>query len=153
MTTRYSRLGLFGAISARELLVSAVIAAALFAVLGTVAALWTNPLFIRMTPTGGFETTALAVQALLAGLYLGVKRPACASKTAGAGGVMGFLGVACPVCSKLLVWAFGSALLLEYFEPIRNYVAVAGAGLLAYALWGELSLRRPDGGQPVADLP
>lgn len=121
------------------LLRSAVIAAGIFFLLGTVAALWENPLFVRMTPTSGFETALLAVQAVLAGLYLGIRRPACATKTAGVGGVTGFLGIACPVCNKLLLWVFGSTLLLEYFEPIRIYVAVAGAGLLAYALWAKLS--------------
>lgn len=58
-----------------------------------------------------------------------VRRPA------GAGAIIGFLGIACPVCNKVLVLLIGSALLLEYFEPVRLYVALAGAVLLAAAVW------------------
>lgn len=126
------------AISPGDLLRSAAISSGMFVLLGTVAALWSNPFFMRMSPTSGFETAVLAAQAVLAGLYLGISRPRCASKTAGVGGVLGFLGVACPVCNKLLLWTFGSALLLEYFEPVRIYVGVVGTGLLAYALWRKL---------------
>lgn len=135
--------------STTELVWSAAIAAATFALLGTVAALWENPLFMRMTPTSGFETTVLAVQAVLAGLYLGTNRPACGAKAAGFGGLAGFLGIACPVCNKLLLWVFGSALLLEYFEPILIYVALLGAGLLAYGLWMKLSARSAGAGSVV----
>lgn len=118
-----------------DLLRVAAITGGMFVLLGTVAALWSNPFFMRMTPTSGFETGLLATQAVLAGLYLGISRPRCASKTAGVGGILGFLGVACPVCNKLLLWMFGSTLLLEYFEPVRIYVGVGGAALLACALW------------------
>lgn len=123
----------------REALRTVAITAATFLVLGTVSALWANPLFMRMTPTTGFEIALLVAQSVLAGLYLGVSGPACAAKAAGAGGVLGFLGVACPVCNKLLVLAFGPTLLLEYFEPIRLYVGVAGVALLGYALWRKFS--------------
>ncbi|MBI3108158.1 MAG: hypothetical protein HYY95_21730 [Candidatus Rokubacteria bacterium] len=73
---------------------SAGIALIAFALLGTVAALWENPLFVRMTPTSGFEVALLAVQAVALGLYLGIPRPSCAVRTASVGGVVGFLGVA-----------------------------------------------------------
>jgi len=93
------------------------VATAMFAGLGTAAALWENPLFMRMTPTGGFEITALLLQSALAGLYVGLPTQ-CGVRTAGAGGVIGFLGIACPVCNKILMILFGSALLLEYYEPV-----------------------------------
>jgi len=124
--------------TAREVASSVAIAAGVFVVLGTVAALWDNPLFMRMTPTSGFELGLLVAQAALAGLYLGTRQPVCAARSAGAGGILGFLGIACPVCNKLLVLAFGSALLLEYFEPLRLYVGLAGTALLAYALYVKL---------------
>ena len=38
-----------------------------FAVLGTVAALWEKPLFIRMTPAGGILVTAVALVEKVAG--------------------------------------------------------------------------------------
>lgn len=117
-------------------------AAAMFVVLGTVAALWTNPLFTRMTPAGGFEIALLLLQSVLAGAYVGLPQSPCGKRTAGAGAIIGFLGIACPVCNKVLVLLIGSALLLEYFEPVRLYVALAGAALLALAVW--LKLARPE---------
>lgn len=124
--------------TAREIVSSVAIAVGVFVVLGSVAALWDNPLFTRMTPTSGFEVGLLVAQAALAGLYLGTRQPVCATRSAGAGGILGFLGIACPVCNKLLVLAFGGTLLLEYFEPVRLYVGLAGTVLLAYALYVKL---------------
>lgn len=117
------------------------VATAMFAGLGTAAALWENPLFMRMTPTGGFEITLLLLQSALAGLYVGLPTQ-CGTRTAGAGGVIGFLGIACPVCNKILMLLFGSTLLLEYYEPVRLYLALGGVALLAVAIW--LKLTRPD---------
>jgi hypothetical protein len=117
------------------------IALAMFAALGTVAALWENPLFMRMTPAGALEVSLLLLQSALAGIYLGLPQSACGKHTAGAGAIIGFLGIACPVCNKLLVLLVGSALLLEYFEPVRLYVALAGAALLALAVWLKLGRR------------
>ncbi len=117
------------------------VATAMFAGLGTLAALWENPLFMRMTPTGGFEVTLLLLQSALAGLYVGLPRNGCGKRTAGTGGVIGFLGIACPVCNKILVMLFGSALLLEYYEPMRLYLALGGVVLLTVAVWLKWSRR------------
>ena len=128
------------------------VATAMFAALGTAAALWENPLFMRMTPTGGFEITALLLQSLLAGLYVGLPTR-CGVRTAGAGGVIGFLGIACPVCNKILMILFGSTLLLEYYEPARLYLALGGVALLAIAIW--LKLTRQDrikAGTQIGDI-
>jgi hypothetical protein len=120
------------------------VAAAMFVGLGTAAALWENPFFMRMTPAGGFEITLLLSQAALAGVYIGLPQPPCGVRTAGAGGVIGFLGIACPVCNKLLVALFGSTLLLQYYEPVRPHLALAGVVLLAFAIWLRVSgSRRP----------
>ncbi len=112
------------------------VAIASFAVLGTISALWDNPLFVRMTPTGTWEVGLLAMLSILLGVYVVVRRPFCSIKTAGAGGVLGFLGIACPVCNKVLVLLFGGELLLAYFEPVRVYVAAIGViTVLAVVLW------------------
>ena len=103
------------AVSAGHLARGVAAAAAMFIVLGTVAALWKKPLFVRMTPTGGFEVALLLLQSALAGVY--VRLP-------------------------LLVLLIGGALLLEYYEPVRFYVALGGAALLAAAVW--LKLARPE---------
>lgn len=126
-------------VSARNLARGAAAAVAMFVALGTVAALWSNPLFMRMTPTSGFEIALLLLQSVLAGIYVGLPQSTCGTRTAGAGAVIGFLGIACPVCNKVLVLLIGSTLLLEYFEPIRLYVALGGAVLLALAVWLKLS--------------
>lgn len=119
--------------------VRAVAAALLsFVLVGTVTALWPNPLFARMTPVQGFEIGMLLVQSALIGLYVAVRRPRCSVRRAGFGSAIAFLGIACPTCNKLLLLLFGSNLLLEYFEPMRPYVAAAGVILTALAVAAEL---------------
>lgn len=115
-----------------------------FVVLGTVSALWRNPLFVRMTPAGELEIALLGVLSLLLGLYVVVKRPACSNYAAGTGGVLGFLGVACPVCNKILLLLVGGDLLLTYFEPVRIYVAAAGLVVVAVAVVRERRSSAPD---------
>ncbi len=116
-----------------------------FVALGSVAALWENPLFVRMTPVSGFEIAALAMLSFLLGVYVAIRRPFCSMKTAGAGGVLGFLGVACPVCNKILLLLFGGDLLLTYYEPLRIFVAAAGVLIAAVAVAREWALikRKP----------
>lgn len=120
---------------------SALFAILGFAVVGTVTALWPNPYFVRMTPAAGFEMALLAAQCLLGGLYLGIRAPSCGLKSAGSGGILGFLGVACPICNKILLAIFGSGLLLTYFEPIRLYVGLLGTAVLLFALYRKLGTR------------
>ena len=98
-----------------------------FVLLGTVAALWANPFFIRMTPTSGFEVGLLALQAILLGVYVAIPVPACALKIASVGGVANYIGIACPICNKVLLFVFGANALLTYLEPIRLYLAAGGA--------------------------
>jgi hypothetical protein len=120
----------------------AIVSAVMFGVLGTVSAIWENQFFIRMTPAGNAEIWILLVLSALIGVFVAVRRPGCSAKTAGAGGVLGFLGVACPVCKQILLLVFGGDLLLTYFEPIRIYVAVLGVGLAGWAVF--LEIRRKD---------
>ena len=111
-----------------------------FAGLGTVSALWENPLFIRMTPAGDFEIAALGALSILLGVYVAIRRPFCSAKTAGTGGVLGFLGIACPICNKVLLLLFGGELLMTYYEPVRIYLAFAGVFLAAAAVAREWTL-------------
>lgn len=149
--------GALRSLSVREIAYSAIAGVVTFALVGTLTALWNNPFFVRMTPAAGFELALLTVQSLLGGLYLGVRTSACAIKTAGSGGILGFLGVACPVCNKILVAIFGSGLLLTYFEPVRLYVGLVGTVALWFALDRKLRVRaavRPAIAQrePVASI-
>lgn len=131
------------------------IAAALasFGAIGTVTALWPNPLFVRMTPAQGFEIWLLVLQSVLIGLYVAVRRPHCSVRKAGIGSVVAFLGIACPTCNKILLLLFGSSLLLEYFEPARIYVAAAGVILTALALASEYHAARSEARAPVLARP
>ena len=122
-----------------------------FLVLGTAAALWPNPLFMRMTPTSGFEVALLAAQSVLLGVYLAIPVAACATKLAGIGGVANFLGVACPICNKVLLFLFGAQVLLTYLEPVRIYLAAAGAlitGITVVVRWRRFSASK--GGSVLA---
>ncbi len=120
-----------------------------FAGLGTIAALWQNPLFVRMTPAGDLEVMVLGLLSVLLGTYVAIRRPFCSVKTVGVGGVLGFIGVACPVCNQILLLLFGGDLLLTYFEPVRIYVAGVGVLVVAAAVVREWLLvkRQP---APVA---
>ena len=126
----------------RRIALGVAVALAMFAGLGTVAALWDNPFFMRMTPTGGFEIALLLLLSALSGIYVGLPQTACASRTAGTGGVIGFLGIACPVCNKVLMLLFGGSLLMEYYEPVRIYLALGGVVLMAVAIWIKTAGRR-----------
>lgn len=131
------------------------LAAALFAfaAIGTVTALWPNPLFARMTPVQGFEIWMLVLQSVLIGLYVAVRRPRCSVRNAGLGSVIAFLGIACPTCNKILLLVFGANLLLEHFEPLRLCVAAAGVLLTALALVLEFRAARSGiGPQPRVGL-
>jgi len=111
-----------------------------FVLLGTVAALWVNPIFVRMTPAGGWEIAMLGAMSVISGIYVAIRRPFCSVKGAGAGGILAFLGVACPVCNKVLLLLFGGELLMTYFEPVRIYVAAAGALLIGWVTLREYML-------------
>ncbi len=121
-----------------------------FVALGTVAALWENPLFVRMTPAGELEVVLLGLLSVLLGTYVAVRRPFCSAKTAGVGGVLGFIGVACPICNKVLLLLFGGDLLLTYFEPVRIYVAAAGVLAVAAAVAREWVLAKRQEAQMAA---
>ncbi len=101
-----------------------------FAVLGTVSALWNNPFFVRMTPTSGFETTALALQAVLVGIYVAIPVRGCAVKLAGAGGIAPILGpvlgpVVAIVVTFVAVGLLGVAVERFAYRPLRAYGRLA----------------------------
>ena len=125
-------------ISTKEWITSLGIAMVMFLVMGTMTALWENPFFIRMTSTNLWDLVILSIESLLIGLFLGIRTSSCATKKAGIGGVLGFLGFACPTCNKILMLLFGAGFLVTYLEPIRLYVGVAGILLFFYALYQKL---------------
>lgn len=119
-------------------LLGGIVAGLSFVGLGTVTALWQNPFFIRMTAAGGWEISLLAVLSVQIGIYVAIRSPVCATKSATSGGIIGFLGIACPVCNKILLMLFGGEMLLAYFEPVRIYVALLGVIVTGAAIWWTL---------------
>lgn len=110
----------------------------LFGVVGTVAAVWENPFFVRMTPLGPWELAATAVMAILGGITAALWVPRCRLRGTGGGGIASFLGIACPTCNKILMLIFGGQALLTWFDPLRPYLAALGVllmGLAAYRAW------------------
>ena len=59
----------------------------------------------------------------------------------------------CPVCNKLFLLALGPALLMQYFEPIRLYVGLAGVALLAFALWRRVRAGARPGSERTTQAP
>ena len=121
-------------LSLKEWLSTLIIASAAFLLLGTITALWNNSFFIRMTEVSVWDYIILSFESLLIGLFFGIQAPHCATKKAGIGGVLGFVGFGCSVCNKILLLLFGSSFLLSYFEPVRHYAGALGLLLFSYAL-------------------
>ena len=101
-------------------------------------------------PKNAIEVVLLGLLSVLLGTYVAIRRPFCSAKTAGTGGVLGFIGVACPVCNKILLLLFGGDLLLTYFEPVRVYVAAAGVLAVAAAAAREWVLVKRQSAEMVA---
>ena len=133
MPTETFTLGLSRADALQRLFRGTLTGLVLFAILGTVTAVWINPFFVRMTPVGLWELGATTLTATLAGVIVGLWGPQCRLRTSGAGGVASFLGIACPTCNKVLMLIFGGPALLAWFDPVRPYLAVAGVIIMSFA--------------------
>ncbi|SEL72392.1 hypothetical protein SAMN05443999_107144 [Roseovarius azorensis] len=117
----------------RRILRGFAIGLLMFTSLGTVTAVWVNPFFVRMTPVGPWELGATVLTALLAGVTAALWVPHCRLCASGTGGMASFLGIACPICNKVLMLVFGGPALLAWFDPLRPYLAAAGVIIMAFA--------------------
>lgn len=123
-----------------------------FAALGTAVATYVmvaiptvlipNPWFAREIPVTPWAQPVLIITAILTGLLVAtyVARPAEAApkrtvRLGGAGALISFFAVGCPVCNKLVLIALGTSGAMQYFEPIQPYLAAASIGLLLWALY------------------
>ncbi len=99
-----------------------------------------SPLYTRMTPVLWWNYPVWVLTMVLGGLAIAtyIRTPDTDDRgrvggVAG-GGILSTLAIGCPVCNKLVVAAIGTSGALSVWAPLQPLLAVAGLGLLAYAL-------------------
>jgi hypothetical protein len=111
-----------------------------------------TPVFSREVPPTWWSWPALLASAVLAGLLSAtyVREPGSGGEPAddgrsrvwgGAGGLLTFFAVGCPVCNKLVLLALGTSGALTYFEPVQPALSALAIGLLGWALWRRLEVQ------------
>jgi hypothetical protein len=103
-----------------------------------------TPIFGREVPPTWWSWPALLASAVLAGLLFAtyVREPGAGVDESdrrsrvwgGAGGLLTFFAVGCPVCNKLVLLALGTSGALTYFEPVQPLLSVLALALLGWAL-------------------
>ncbi len=138
---------------------AAIVAAALtLLVLGLPTAVIANPVFGRSLAPTDWAFGVLVITSVLSGLLFATyvsdepggwrREPGDRTARGGAvGGLLSFLAIGCPVCNKLVLIAVGSTGAVQFFAPVQPYLAVAGMGLLGWALWVRLR------GEAICTLP
>jgi hypothetical protein len=133
--------------SLRRWAVAAGAAAASVVLLGAPTAVVPNPVFGRSVPPTAWALPVLLVTSVLAGLLaatymndevgtLGDDGPNAGRsvRTGGAGGLLAFFAIGCPVCNKAVLLALGTTGAMNVFAPIQPLLAAAGLVMLAWAL-------------------
>lgn len=100
-----------------------------------------NPVFGREIGVTSWSVTVIVISSILTGLLTAtyVKNDFSDEnprqlKIGGAGALLSYFAVGCPVCNKLALIALGYSGAIQYFAPIQPYLAVVGIALLAYSL-------------------
>lgn len=101
-----------------------------------------SPWFTRMLAPSVWSYVFWVLPAGLAGLlaasYVAPTRACSVGGRAGAGGVLSYLAVGCPICNKVVVAALGVSGSLSYFRPVQPVLGAASVALLGYAVWRRL---------------
>jgi hypothetical protein len=136
----------------RRWLVAAASAFATVVVIAVPTAMIPTPVFGREVPVTVWAWPVLVVTAVLSGLvtatYVALPGPEGAAENAApsrrglAGGFLAYLAVGCPVCNKVALLALGASGAIRWFAPVQPLLAVAGIGLLGYALQRRLAGER-----------
>jgi len=128
--------------------VAAIVASAgSLVVIGIPTAMIPNPVFARKIEAPAWTYPSLVVTALLAGLLLAtyVRATPVPEQALDAaspdearsftfGGLLAFFAIGCPTCNKLVLLALGSSGAITWFEPVQPVLALAGIGILLWAL-------------------
>jgi hypothetical protein len=140
---------------------AAIASGASLVLLGIPTAMIPNPVFARKIEAPAWTYPSLVVTALLAGLLLASYVRASAVGGASSldeastdearsftfGGLLSFFAIGCPTCNKLVLLALGSSGAITWFEPVQPVLALAGIGVLLWALRrrleGEIACRVP----------
>ena len=133
--------------SLRRWAVAAGAAAASVLLLGAPTAVVPNPVFGRSVPPTAWAVPVLVATSVLAGLLVatyvndavgtagadgsGAERTV---RSGGAGGLLAFFAIGCPVCNKVVLRALGTTGAMNVFAPIQPLLAAAGLVMLAWAL-------------------
>ena len=107
-----------------------------------------NPWFTRMLAPTAWSYLFWILPAILVGLlaatYVWPRAAVCpVGPRVGAGGVLSYLAVGCPICNKLVVGLLGTSGAISYFRPAQPLIGVGATLLLAYAVWLRTAGRRP----------
>lgn len=109
-----------------------------FLALGLSAAVIPNPVFGRSVPPTDWAMETLIVTSVLTGLltatYVNNTRQEGLDRRGTLGALLAYFAIGCPVCNKLVLIALGTTGALNIFAPIQPYLAVAGIGVLVWAL-------------------
>jgi hypothetical protein len=145
----------------RRWIAAAIASGASLVLLGIPTAMVPNPIFARKIEAPAWTYPSLVVTALLAGLLLASYVRATAEDGASVlddaspdearsftvGGLLSFFAIGCPTCNKLVLLALGSSGAITWFEPVQPVLALAGIGVLLWALRrrleGEVACRVP----------
>lgn len=107
-----------------------------------------TPVFGREVPPTWWSWPALLVSAVLSGLLFATyvrngdapeQEDRRSGRLGGAGGLLTFFAVGCPVCNKLVLLALGTSGAMTYFEPVQPVLSVAAIGLLVWAVYKRLT--------------
>jgi hypothetical protein len=127
--------------SAKRWIVAVSVGLLTFFVIAIPTAVVQNPVFGREIGVTSWSVTVIVVSSILAGLLTAtyVKNEFSDEnprqlKIGGAGALLSYFAVGCPVCNKLALVALGYSGAIQYFAPIQPYLAFAGIALLMYSL-------------------
>ncbi len=122
----------------------AAIAATLTAlvVLGVPSGILANPVFVRTVATRSTDVAVWLISSPLIGLIVAtylvrphpVDHPDRARTQLGAGALVAYFAIACPVCNKIVLLALGVSGALNVFAPLQPIIGVASVALLSGTL-------------------